>query len=214
MEFGRKRKLLLLLGCILHICSFGFLVGALDHDYWFVQKYNNDYDLEGKLLRSKDPSHTWSHLHDDCESRYLGDGFCDQLKVYHSAGTAYVVFDSFASAFTMLNILFLIIHALKIQCITSRLSLMISSYVLIVISCVHLLAFIIWAGSVKLRYDNCTFELPFNIRHAVCGRGGSALAIWTIFFLFSFSGFHFLMCRKIMEQDAKEKNTESYQSLG
>ena len=75
---------------------------------------------------------------------------------------------------------------------------------------IHLLAFIIWAGAVKLRFDSCSHAYPFDGVKTVCGDGGAAFALWNVFFFVFTSVPYFIVVRKIREEEAKEgKNEEN-----
>jgi hypothetical protein len=189
--------------CLL-ICTFGFLVGAMNHNHWFDQKYGRTI-LQGALLHPKGDTDSWDYYSNNLCNEYYGPGVCDEYSNFYSGGVAYVIFDVVGTIIVVLIIGIILLDIFKVEMILKFLSLRISSFLLILVNFLHVLAFIIWAGVVQLRYDNCTFVLPLTTTHPVCGQSGSLIALWTVFYLTIFSVFYFFLTRKIITEEGKER---------
>ena len=75
-----------------------------------------------------------------------------------------------------------------------------------VVNCLHFLAFVIWAGTVKLQFDNCTHDVPYTGTKSVCGMGGSVISLWNAFFLFFCSIGFCCVARKLRQEENNENN--------
>ena len=68
-----------------------------------------------------------------------------------------------------------------------------------------LLAFVIWAGAAKLQYSDCTHSFPYSGSKSVCGEGGSAFALWNLFYLCFVSVGYFLVACMITQGKKQRK---------
>jgi hypothetical protein len=202
---GLSKRVWLGIFFCLHICSFGFLVGAMNYGTWMSQTIYSDGEFKGGLLSPKDTSDDYKTLKD----RYCGDSgleaLCDEYGNFYSAGVAYVFFDVIGSILVAFIVVIVVLEFLEVKSVTRFLSLKLSMILSLVITFLHFLAFVIWAGVVKLKYNDCDLNTGDTDAQSVCGEGGSALAIWTIFYLIFFSIFYFVVCKKIIIEEKTER---------
>ena len=180
---------------ILCICSFGFLVGALNHEHWFTQFYQFN-DLKGSLLYPKDKANNWHYYFTNCNELFTGKGYCQQLEAFYFAGFFYALLDTIGSIFMVIISIIILANMFEINSITRILSIKTSRKLLYLVTILHCCAFIIWASIVGLKADDCKFSLPINIQHEVCAEDGANLAIWNMAFLIGFSIFYCFLSKK------------------
>ena len=216
--WGLSKWIWLLIVLALLICSFGFLVGAMDYDEWFSQRLQVSGSTiehhKGALLHPKDKSDSYKHYSDDCHDDYIGSGWCDQLESFYSGGVAYVFFDTIASILVVIISIMVVLDLLKVKILRKIINLYVSSILLFVVTFLHFLSYVVWAGTVNLRFDNCSFNIPFHIRHEVCGEGGAAFGLFIIFFLVIFAVFYFILVRTICIEEESENEQGSYEAAG
>lgn len=207
--WGLDKKVWHFINFILLILSFAFLVGAMDYDHWFSQYIligTAKSKLEGGLIQPLDKSDTYKKYYDDCKNSYYGSGFCDELEAFYNAGVVYILFDTLASVIVVLIAVMIIFDFFKISLLKSYLTLKKSSILLFIVCVLHFLAFVIWAGVVKLSFTKCTYDYPIHERHSVCGYGGAAFALWNVFFFVIFSVYYYMLVRKITMEEMEHES--------
>jgi hypothetical protein len=209
---GLKRKAWLAIFFCLHLCCVGFLVGSISSSNWFSQNLVIDTDTgqlimkyKGALLHLKGNSTSYKDLYDDCmslEDPYPGikmnSAFCDQFNTFYNAGVAFISFDIIATILVLVITTTIIFEYLHIRLITKFLSLWLSSILLPFATFFHFLAFVVWAGVVKLKYSDCDFYYNTDTSDKnVCGEKGSSLALGGFFYMLFYSVFYYFVVRKI-----------------
>ena len=202
---------------IIQVINFAFLVGAMDYDYWFDQKWSipgyAPYTFKGGLLgpytndlgSNCDDTDTYNTCYDNCN----GDSRCELFKNWYGAGVAYVFFDSIASIIVVVMAIILVLDLLKVKFLKKIINVFTTAILMFVITGLHFLAFVIWAGAAKLQYSDCTHSFPYTGSKSVCGEGGSAFALWNLFYLCFVSVGYFLVACMIRREEAKEDENQS-----
>ena len=191
------------------------MVGAMDYDYWFHQNWDfpnesivnqDSFKFKGSLLNTHrdlgicDSGDTFSYCYDEC------DHHCDRFKTWYSAGSAYVAFDTLGSIVTVIISIILVLDAIKFKYIKKFMNVYTTGFLLILVTFFHFLAFVIWAGTVKLQFDHCSHDLDYSDSKSVCGEGGASFAIFIFIWLFLLSPVYFFIARKIRIEELKEES--------
>lgn len=197
----------------IQVLNFGFLVGAMNFDLWFHQNWTATgaatFQFKGQLLNPStdlgtlcDNDDTYNECYNNCENN------CDKYKSWYSGGSAYVCFDTIASIFSVVIAAILILDALNFKHCRKLINFYTTAFIMVAIFALHFLSFIIWAGTVKLRFDGCSHNIAYDGTETVCGEGGAAFALWNLFYLFFINFPYFYISRLIVieEQKSGENN--------
>jgi hypothetical protein len=209
--------------CI-QIINFSFLVAAMDYDYWFKQKWKypgGSYNYRGRLLTNKkdldfcDDGDGFKYCYDKCRDkcddfRYKSDDCkdsCDRFKRWYDAGAVYVAFDTIGSIITVLIAVMIIVSFFRIQRLKRIVNLFNTAILMIVVFVCHFLAFVIYAGLAKLKFDDCSHDFDYDGSESVCGEGGASFALFILFWLLIIVPNYFLIARKIKISDENEEGS-------
>lgn len=82
-----------------------------------------------------------------------------------------------------------------------------SAILFVVAGLIHLTAFSIWAGNVKLQFSNCTHFIPYHGTKSVCGETGADYAFVIVFVFAAASIFYYALSREIKKIE-KDKEVD------
>lgn len=219
--FGLSKLIWSIVFIGVQIVSFGFLVGAMDYDPWFHQYWSydvsgiSDYKFKGMLLYPSrdmgtlcDDSDYYKECYDNCDTK------CDKWKSWQDGGGTYVAFDTIGSLLTVLNAALLVLDALKFKYLKSVINMFTTAFIMIAIFVLHFLAYTIWAGTVKLKFSDCTHNIQYSGTKSVCGDGGAAFGLFIIFYLLFITPAYFFIAFKLRQEERNEsKQQESTEPL-
>lgn len=208
----------------IQIINFGFLVGAMDYDEWFKQKwkfYGETYNYRGRLYTNKKDlnfcddgdsfKYCYDECRDDCDDLKSGKSdcrdSCDRFKYWYNAGAAYLAFDIIGSIITVFIALMIILTFFRIERLRKIVNVFNTAILMIVVFVCHFLAFVIYAGVAKLKFSSCSHDIDYDGSESVCGEGGAKFALFIIFWLGLIVPIYFLVARKIKIEE--ESNRES-----
>ena len=169
---------------IIQVLNFAFLVGAMDYSYWFEQKWSvgkdshTTYTFKGSLLgpvNSLNSDCDDTDTFQDCFNNCSGD--CDFYNNWYGAGVAYVFFDVIGSILVVVMAAILVLDLIKVKFFRKIINVFTTALIMFVVAGLHFLAFVIWAGAMKLQYTNCTHSFPYSGNKSVCGGGGSGFVL-------------------------------------
>ena len=218
-------KIPILVWKIIFICiqifDFGILVGAMDNDEWFRQKlkyYQYSYTYRGKLLKSGkdlnfcDVDDSFKYCYDECID--ICDNYpsgqdeckdtCKRFKAWYDGGAVYVALDTIASIITVIIVVLIVLSFFKIQKLNKIANVFITAVLMIVVLFLHLLAFVIYTGIVKLEYEDCTHNSDYDGIKSVCGEAGAQLALFLLIWLLAIVPFYFYISIKIRIKENNE----------
>ena len=83
------------------------------------------------------------------------------------------------------------------QCCGGCCNILTSAFFFFVGAVAHLIAFVVWAGKVKLQFSDCTHSVPYSGVKSVCIQSGANFALGILFFLFPVAIIYFFIAKKI-----------------
>jgi hypothetical protein len=184
------------------IAAFGMQIGSIYYSEWFTQDLTifGTYlgEIQGSLRHPVDYSHSYKYYSDHCNSTSLaGSGYCDELKNWDSAGTAYFYLSIVSCCLVVVVALLVVLDMVKFRKYRMIVNLTTSNVVLLVVTGLHCVAFAVWAGMTKLTFGKCRHSLPMDEAHSVCGQGGATFSIGILVFLVGFTVFYSVLVRAI-----------------
>lgn len=208
--FGLSKMVWTIVFVAVQVVNFGFLVGAMDYDPWFHQYWSfdisgvSDYKFKGRLLKPSrdtaicDNDDYYKDCYDDCDTK------CDRWKSWQDGGGTYVAFDTIGSIITVLNAALLVLDALNFKYFKVVINMFTTAILMVVIFVLHFLAYTIWAGTVKLKFSDCTHYILYSGTESVCGDGGAAFGLFIIFYLLIITPAYLFIAFKLRQEERNE----------
>ena len=200
-------------------------MGAMDYKIWFHQKwyypypdsypYANkfSYRFKGSLLNSKrnigicDSGESFSDCYNECNNN------CERYKIWYAAGVAYVTLDTIGSIVTFIIGIVLVLDLIKFRYLKKFLNIYTTGFLMVLVAFFHMLAFIVWASVVKLKFDNCSHNYDYSDGENVCGEGGASFAIFILVWLTILSPIYLFFAKRIRIEELNEENTGEAKEL-
>jgi hypothetical protein len=201
-----KVKYWTLMLVLLQLLVLAIILATLSTPHW-VQQRDNYASWEGGLLvcyncPDKYDGDSYTRLADDsdiCNDSNL-DGACKTFEDLRDAGACYV-------SFTVISILCLIVWLVRTCLLWTerRLPLMFAVIWPILTFSIHLLAFILWAGISRAKFedvDNCD-KISLKDKEDICAGDGPGLALFNVFLMLGVGGVDVAMYRMMSEARPK-----------
>lgn len=215
--FGLSKIIWSAIFLAIQVLNFGCLVGAMDYDYWFKQKWTyggNTYIFKGGLLgpisslsNDCDDTDSYQQCYDNC------DRYCKRYKNWYGAGVGYVFLDTIGSIIVVIIAVILVLDLLKVRFLRKIINVFTTAILMIIVFILHFLAFVIWAGAVDLKFESCSHNILYSGVESVCGEGGAAFALWNLFYLFFINIPYFLIALKIKKEEQNEEGEKGNSEL-
>ena len=220
--FGLPKLVWSIIFLCVQVINFGFLVGSMDYDYWFHQTWDYPdgfliapFKFKGSLLNTNrdlgdicDSGDSYKYCYEECNSH------CDRFETWRNAGGAYVAFDTLGSILTVIISIILVLDGIKFKYLKKFMNVYTTGFLMIVVTFFHFLAFVIWAGTVKLKFDHCSHQIDYSDTKSVCGEGGASFAIFIFIWLFLSTPVYLFLARKVrMEELNEESNPPAQEPL-
>lgn len=208
--FGLSKVIWQVIFLASQIIGIGLIVLTLISSYWFDQFWEAEgqtITFKGSLLGPNSDivgicstSDTYKDCKDNCYSN-----FCHIFDNWYNAGVAYIIIELFGIVMLITGATIVIVGLCNKKYLRGLCNLFLSAFFFYLGTAAHLIAFIVWAGSVKFQFSDCSHSIPYNGIKSVCGQTGANLALGILFFLFPVAVIYYIVGKKIRISE-RERN--------
>lgn len=214
--FGLSKVVWQILFLVSQFLAMILMIITIFDGYWFDQKWDGYIrgKFQGALLGPDCDIYgvcSSGDTYNDCGDNSSGD-LSDMFDNWNNAGVRYLYIEIVGIIFLATGGVMVAVGFCTQRCCGGCCTLFNSAFYFFIGAFAHFIAFVVWAGSVKLQISSCTHSVPYSGVKSVCIQSGASLALGILFFLFPVAVIYFLIARKLknIEQSSDGRILERF----